>query len=198
MRASDEDFSTDGVILRLTAHRAQHGVLWQDGRETAIVFRADQLPFASATCAGLSADGWFSQQAHPFAILQRLAAVMRAGGKLSLTDYLLPPDARDAQYIRALEQLRQAPHPVGYDEYEWRGLLLDAGLKLVRVEPNARHERHDLLWHAATYTPEQAERLHVMLLRAPVSVAKWLAPEYAGTTYATFQRHLITIVAQKV
>jgi ubiquinone/menaquinone biosynthesis C-methylase UbiE len=69
-----------------------------------------------------------------FLFVQECARVMKPGGLLLIEDHVVPEDDRAARYIDAFDRLRDPSHNRAYAEYEWRGMLLDAGLQVEQVE----------------------------------------------------------------
>lgn len=133
-----------------------------------------------------------------FRFVQECARVLKPGGRLLVEDQLVPDDERAARYLDAFERLRDPSHHRVYAEYEWRGLLLDAGFIVEQVEQFIYPERKLLPWaQMQDCPPEVIERLQVMLAQAPQAVAEWMNPRCAGTPDATFQHHFIIIMGRK-
>lgn len=132
-----------------------------------------------------------------FRFVQECARVLKPGGLFILQDHLLPDEAQAGRYIDSFQRLRDPSHNRAYADYEWRGLLLDAGLQVPHAEHYAR--RMKLLPWAERQgcTPEIIERLHILLAQAPEAVGGWLKPECAGTPDASFEQAYIIIVGQK-
>lgn len=197
------DFLAKGRSLSLWSHATKHATISINGISTDVAFAARSLPIAPNCLDSIYAHRWLSRADDVLMMIERLTNLLRAGGELVIMDSLLPNEVLDTRYVRAFHQLRNVNEPLGYSEYDWRGFVLDAGLRLKAVNPPIYNGsvctplHLPLLDATQNYTPQQIECLQVMLLRAPDSVAKWLSPEYAGTEYATFQQQSITIVAQK-
>jgi SAM-dependent methyltransferase len=127
-----------------------------------------------------------------FRFMQNAARVLKPGGHLLIQDHLGHDDRRVRHYTDAFQRLRDPAHVRVFPEYEWRGMFLDVGLQIDRVE--RLQKRHELLpWAKRQHCPPDViERLQVLLMRAPDAVQAWLEPHYAGTPYASFADwHLI-------
>src|SRR3712207_7244418 len=57
---------------------------------------------------------------------------------LAVLDHLLPDDERAMTYIEAFEMLRDPSHHRAFNEYEWRGMFLDAGLSFDQDRKSTR------------------------------------------------------------
>lgn len=158
---------------------------------------AEQLPFASASFDLVVCR----VAAHHFPDIYRFCVearrVLKADGVLLVHDHVMPDSAKAARYINAYEKLRDPAHVRALPEYEWCGVMQDAGLLLEHSEQFTIY--HDVASWAARQgcTPETVERLQVMLLRAPKKVRAWMLPEYAGTPYARYCDHQIILKARK-
>lgn len=129
-----------------------------------------------------------------FRFVQECARVLKPGGSLVVQDHAAPDDERAARYIDAFERLRDPSHHHAYAVYEWQGMLLDAGLRVERVETLRR--THELLPWAQRQScpPEVIERLHLLLEQAPAEVRAVMNPQHPGTPAATFDdRHLLIL-----
>ncbi|MFO7321869.1 MAG: methyltransferase domain-containing protein [Chloroflexota bacterium] len=158
---------------------------------------AEQLPFAGQ-CFNLVTC---RVAAHHFPDVYRFvveaARVLKPGGLLAILDHLLPDDPRAADYIEAFETLRDPSHHRAFNEAEWRGLLLDAGLTVEHVE---KLERAALLvpWaERQGCSPETIERLRIMLAQAPQAVAEWIRPRSVLSPDAGFDHVFILITGRK-
>ncbi len=153
---------------------------------------AENLPFASGTFQLVTCRIAAHHFPDVFKFVQACYRVLAQGGLLLVQDQVLPDNKPAAQYVDAFETLRDPSHNRAYDEYEWRGMLLDADFSVEHSEIILK--RHELLPWAQRLgcTPTRIERLQVLLLQAPDRVKNWMLPEYAGTAYATFcNRHII-------
>lgn len=153
---------------------------------------AENLPFAPASFQLVTCRIAAHHFPDVFKFVQACYRVLAAGGVLLVQDQVLPNDKQAAHYVDSFEALRDPSHNRGYNEYEWRGMFLDADFVVEHSEIIIK--RHDLLPWAQRLgcIPITLERLQVMLLQAPPRVKEWMLPEYAGTDYATFcNRHMI-------
>lgn len=199
----DVDFFERGSGLWLQNNTGKVTLL-VDGSQFLVKLQTEAIPIAYNSLDSIYAQCWLSHQHDVLGTIEHLMRYLKVGGEFIILDYVLPNKEKDARYVRAFQQLRSPNEPIGFSEYDWRGFVLDAGLRLKAVNPpldaglTYSPTRLPLLPLAHKHTAEEIERLQVMLLRAPQTVAKWLASEYAGTEYATFQQHFITLVAHKV
>jgi ubiquinone/menaquinone biosynthesis C-methylase UbiE len=132
-----------------------------------------------------------------FRFMQEVTRTLRPGGLFILQDHLLPDDARAAAYIEAFERLRDPSHHQAYNQYEWRGLLLDAGIEVLHQERLNRQAKM-LPWaERQGCTPDVIERLHVLMVQAPQPVAQWMNIQCAGTADAMFDHTYILIAGHK-
>jgi ubiquinone/menaquinone biosynthesis C-methylase UbiE len=131
------------------------------------------------------------------AFMQESARVLKPGGLLVIQDHLLPDSKKAGRYVDAFEKLRDPSHVRGYASYEWRKLYEGAGFTIEHTE--TYEKAHELLDWAERMGCDALtiERLHVMLMRAPVKAAAWLNGQHAGTPAATFDNHHILIRGRK-
>jgi SAM-dependent methyltransferase len=81
--------------------------------------------------------------------------VMRVGGRFLLEDSVVPAGAVGA-YLNQIEVIRDPSHVRSLSVDEWWGLLLDAGLSVLRIE--TFRKRHELAeWMTRTATPPDAQ-----------------------------------------
>jgi ubiquinone/menaquinone biosynthesis C-methylase UbiE len=129
-----------------------------------------------------------------YAFVSECARVLKPGGRLLVQDLTVPEDDRAARYIDSFYRLRDPSHHRCYAEYEWRGLLLDAGLQVAHTE-TVTHLINLNDWAAQqACTPYVVERLHLLLYQAPAAVAQFLQPFAITTPDALYtQPHLIIL-----
>lgn len=132
-----------------------------------------------------------------FRFVQECARTLKPGGRLAVQDQLLPDEPRAARYIDSFERLRDPSHHRAFDEHEWRGMFLDAGLQVAAVERCAR-PANLLSWaRVQNCSPAVVARLQVMLAQAPAAVRDWMHPRCAGTPDAAFDHIHILILGIK-
>ncbi len=125
------------------------------------------------------------------------ARVLKHGGRLVVQDHVLPDDKKAAAYIEAFEKLRDPSHGRAYNEYEWRGMYLDAGLTVDHSELLARTAKM-LTWaERQGCSPDVIERLHVMMVQAPEPVTAFYNMRCVGTDDAEFDHRYILIAGTK-
>lgn len=132
-----------------------------------------------------------------FPLIQTCARLLRRGGLLVIDEVIVPDDQRAARYVDAFERLRNPRHRRGYAEFEWHGLLLDAGLRIESSQQTASTIQL-LDWAQPLNRPAAVvERLHILLALAPQAVAEWLQPRYANSPAAAFLRHRLQLTGRK-
>ncbi len=133
-----------------------------------------------------------------FRFVQECARVLKPGGLLVIEDHLLPDDERAARYIDAFERLRDPSHHRAFSAYEWRGMLLDAGLEVEHMETMARRDMRLIPWaERQGCEPAIIERLQIMLAQAPSAVRAFMQPRCIGTVDAEFDHQYILLVGRK-
>ncbi|MDZ4767350.1 MAG: methyltransferase domain-containing protein [Chloroflexota bacterium] len=158
---------------------------------------AEKLPFADNTFDLVTCRVAAHHFPDTFAFVRESARVLKPGGVLAIQDHLLPEDKKDAEYIEAFETLRDPSHHRAFNEYEWRGLLLDADLNVEHVERLARAAKM-LPWaERQGCTPEVIERLHVLMVQASDSVKAWHNMTCVGTDDAMFDHVYVLITGRK-
>ena len=155
------------------------------------------LPFAANTFDLVTCRVAAHHFPDAYRFVLEAARVLKPGGRLAIHDHLLPEDEDAMGYIEAFETLRDPSHFRAFNESEWRGLLLDAGLLVEHVE---KLERAALLipWtERQNNPPETVERLRIMLAQAPRAVADWIRPRSVLSPDAGFDHVYIIITGTK-
>jgi ubiquinone/menaquinone biosynthesis C-methylase UbiE len=132
-----------------------------------------------------------------FRFVQECARVLKPGGLLLVQDLTVPDNERAARFIDSFNRLRDPSHHRCYAPYEWRGVFLDAGL---RVEHSETLEHRILLldWAGQQACPPAViERLHILLKQAPQAVAEHLRPFAVTTPDASFTQTHVLIAGRK-
>lgn len=158
---------------------------------------AESLPFADNTFDLVTCRVAPHHFPDAFKFVQESARVLKSGGRLIVQDHLLPDDKFAAEYIEALETLRDPSHHRAFNEAEWRGMFLDADLVIDHVERLARPTKMIPWAERQGCTPEVIERLHVLMIQAPDAVKQWMNIVCAGTDDASFDHIYILIAGHK-
>lgn len=158
---------------------------------------AENLPFADGSFDLITCRIAPHHFPDCFRFVQECARTLRRGGLLIVQDQCLPEDERAARYIDSFERLRDPSHQRAFAEYEWRGMFLDAGLTVERVESLRRTTVLQTWTDAQGVAEPTVFRLNVMLKQAPNAVADWLKPRAIGTADAQFDHVFIIISGRK-
>lgn len=188
--------SSDLTPAMLEAARA---FIAEQGATTVVFSAADaeNLPFANSTFDLVTCRIAPHHFPNCFRFVQECARTLKPGGWLLVQDQVVPDDERAARYIDSFERLRDPSHHRVYDEHEWRGMYLDAGLSVEHVEPYSKSAGLVSWAGMQGCAPEIVERLEIMLAQAPQAVAEWLRPRCMGSPDATFDHRYILILGRK-
>jgi SAM-dependent methyltransferase len=156
---------------------------------------AERLPFPAQTFASVTcriAPHHFPDVAE---FVRECARVTRPGGVVAVVDQLTPGEPKAARYVNAFERLRDPSHAWAYNEIEWRGFFVGAGLEIQHFEDF--DTRHDLTPWAERMgnDPATITRLRALLVQAPAPVAAWMKPVFA--TDASFVIRQFLLVGRK-
>jgi ubiquinone/menaquinone biosynthesis C-methylase UbiE len=158
---------------------------------------AEALPFASGSFDLVTCRIAPHHFPHAERFVMEAARILKRGGVFVMQDQVLPDDRRAAQYVEAFERLRDPSHHRAYDEYQWRGMFLDAELIVEQVEI-LRKNANMVKWaQMQSCTPEVIEHLQILLLQAPAAVAEHMRPACAGTLDASFDHVYVLLTGRK-
>lgn len=133
-----------------------------------------------------------------FRFIQECTRVVKTGGSVLVQDHVTPEDDRAARYVDAFERLRDPSHHRAFAEYEWRGMFLDAGLRIGHVEMMSKPAGGFIKWaQRQNCSSETVEKLQVMMAQAPKVVAEFMRPSHVGTLEADFHHNYILILGVK-
>jgi SAM-dependent methyltransferase len=152
---------------------------------------AERLPFAArsfeiVTCR--IAPHHFPKVAD---FVRECARVVAPGGVVVVVDQLSPGEPKAARYVNAFERLRDPSHAWAYNEVEWRGFFVGAGLEVAHFEDFDTH--HDLTPWAERMgnDPATITRLRALLVQAPAPVAAWMKPTFAADANFVIRQFLL-------
>lgn len=158
---------------------------------------AEALPFADNSFDLVSCRVAVHHFPDAYRFMLEAARVLKPGGKLVIHDHLLPEDPKAMDYIEAFDTLRDPSHFRAWNESEWRGLFLDAGLS---VDYTEKLERAALLlpWaERQNCSQDVIDRLRILLAQAPPAVAEWIHPRSVLSPDAGFDHVYIIITGTK-
>ncbi|TVR23381.1 MAG: SAM-dependent methyltransferase [Anaerolineaceae bacterium] len=165
---------------------------------TFCVADAETLPFPSNTLDCITCRIAPHHFADCYRFVLESARCLKPDGLLIVQDQRNADDEKTAAYLDAFERLRDSSHHRAYADYEWRGMFLDAGLRVEALQRLSRPAGGLTTWaqrqrcDAATI-----EKLHIMLHQAPPAVRQHLQPRYTGTPYADFMHAYVIIAGRK-
>lgn len=155
---------------------------------------AEKLPFADNSIDLVACRVAAHHFPSIFRFIQEAARVLKVGGRLIIHDHLLPEDKNAAEYIEAFDTLRDPSHNRALNETEWRADFLDAGLTVDHAEMLRRHAKM-LPWaERQGCSAEVIQKLHIMMVQAPKTVADFINIQCAGTDDASFE-HVYMLIA---
>lgn len=132
-----------------------------------------------------------------FAFMQEAYRVLKPNGVVLIHDHVVPNKPKRADYVNAYEKLRDPAHARALPEYEWRGMVLDAGFSIAHIEQFTIE--HDILPWAKRQncSDEVIEQLQILLMRAPEKIQAWMQPKLLGTDHARYTDHHIILKGVK-
>jgi len=132
-----------------------------------------------------------------WAFVREAFRVLKPGGVFGVVDQIAPEDKAGAEYVNALEYLRDPSHGRQLSVSEWEGLFLDAGFHIAHSE--VATQRYDLAYWASLQACDEDTilRLRVMLTQAPPNVARYFAAEFLAGGAVTFSHHDIILIGRK-
>lgn len=161
---------------------------------SSVIVQGDYLPFANNSYEVVHCAYAISYAKDAFMWLKECARIIKVGGQLILEDILAPNDAQAKNYIISFYRLQRPSLCRLYADYEWEGLLLDAGLKT--QAPTIHKTMLSLSeWNAPS---DRRIYIDILLAQAPQTVAAWLQPQYTGTPFARFNHYTFTRLGEKI
>ncbi len=141
---------------------------------------AEEMPFASdsvdcVTCR--IAPHHFPNVAR---FVEESARVIRPGGFVAVVDNVVG-GAHIADYINALEKLRDPSHHWAYSLEDWETFYVASGLDITASEVFEKEIDFDDWAARVGVTGSHLLRLRAMLVQAPKAPLKWLRPREIGS-----------------
>jgi SAM-dependent methyltransferase len=120
----------------------------------------DSLPFEDGV-AGIVCCGYaIHHMDHPARALSELARVLRPGGRMVITDIIVPTGS-DAEHRNAIERVRDPSHTNQLTVEQFRALFENGGLRVLSEELNERWYDFDVWMRNAGRAPGDASYVEV-------------------------------------
>lgn len=160
-----------------------------------VVGDAQRLPFAGGTF-----DIVTSRRApHHFprveGAMAEAARVLKAGGRLGIADMAPPEDPGALALHEALEKARDGSHVRAYTATEWRRLVEQAGLRLVRLDVEEEHMPWARWLYPVAPDGQEAARAEAILAGASPEAAAKVVEEHPDGR--RFVKRRVVLVAEK-
>ncbi|MFN8444139.1 MAG: methyltransferase domain-containing protein [Caldilineaceae bacterium] len=141
---------------------------------------AEELPFTDATFDLVTCRIAPHHFPHIDRFLAESARVLKAGGTLAVVDNITPEDHQAADYIDAIERLRDPSHVHCLSLAEWRTGFTQAGVTLLHEEV-ADKALEFIDWARRMKISNEVEsQLRQLFLAAPPAVVEFLGPQVVG------------------
>jgi len=139
-----------------------------------IVADAERLPFAADSFDVVTCRIAAHHFPDPRAFVDEVGRVLESDGTFALED-IVPPEKDDAaEYVNALDALRDPTHVEAYPVSRWRDWLTDAGLAIETVDFHKTEIGFDYWVESQSLSQEKRERVERKLLDAPPAAAEYL------------------------
>jgi ubiquinone/menaquinone biosynthesis C-methylase UbiE len=131
------------------------------------------------------------------AFVRETFRVLKPGGLAAMVDNVVPDEPIAADYINALEKLRDPSHQRALTQSQWLQLFGDAGFDLAHTEL-FRKERDFEFWSSMQGLDEAPKRrLRRMLLDAPPAAHAVLSPQVANDGLRFFLTEVLLIAVRR-
>lgn len=138
-----------------------------------------------ATLDQIIINGLMSHLTDTFTTLQDCYRVLQPGGILDIQDGLNSNHKRTAQYIDTIYRMFTPSHKHFAADYEWRGVLLDAGFEIITFQTKKKIQ-------IVPETPHR-EKIRILLQQAPERVSQFLSPIDANQLTFTYREVQISV-----
>jgi ubiquinone/menaquinone biosynthesis C-methylase UbiE/uncharacterized OsmC-like protein len=158
---------------------------------------AEALPFADASFDAVTVR----IAPHHFPNIQKaigeVARVLRPGGVFIVEDSCAPEARRQDKFINDLEKLRDPTHVRSYTRREWKAMLAQAGLAVVRVRNyRKQHDVADWVQRSDLSAADQA-KVFAAFTAAPEYARKQFSITYDGERALTYSDDKVILRAVK-
>jgi ubiquinone/menaquinone biosynthesis C-methylase UbiE len=186
---------TPAMIEKARAEAARAGI-------TNIEFiRGDiyALPFADGVASIVTCGYAFHHMQEPAHALAEMARVLRPGGRAAIVDIIVPEGPGGA-IQNNIERVRDPSHANAQSVSQFRGLIKDAGLRLLSEEQRPHWYDFDLWMRNAGSVPGDANYIQVrrMMEEIMANDTSGLNPRYSKKTGSfEFLHTILLLVAEK-
>lgn len=158
---------------------------------------AHSLPFPDDTFDLVTNRLAFHHYTDPRKALAEMARVRKPGGRVALSDNIVPPDKVTAGHINHWEQLRDPSHHWAYPLARLEAMFAAAGLRVEHAETLTKELEFDPWADRMGASPELKTKLRQWLRDAPAPVQEWLTPRQDGERLF-FALHEAILFARKL
>lgn len=157
------------------------------------------LPFSDGVF-DLAACGYaLHHLLEPGRVVQNIAGVVRRGGRVAIVDMMVPHGA-DGEMVNRIERARDASHATTLSAAGLRGLLAEAGLRVLATETQERQRQFDDWMNVAGQAPGSPgyeKTRHLMKASMGGDTAGYRPRWKEGTRAIEFVQSSLLLIAEK-